>query len=76
MNKFLQAADRVYAVPGWLAMHVLVQGFKSHPWKTKRISLDSWVQYRTGLMRFFDFNFWLAMIGLGLVIYFHFTDKA
>ena len=76
MRKFLLAADRIFAIPGWLAMHVLVQAFDNHPWKAQKIPLDDWREHRTGLMYFFDFNFWLAQVALLLVIYFHFTDKA
>jgi hypothetical protein len=64
MKNFLMYVDRVYAVPGWLTMRLLVLGFKEHPFKTKKLTLQQWTTYRTNEMRIFDSMFWLGIASL------------
>lgn len=69
MKKFWYQLDRIYAIPGWLSMRLLILGFKTHPWKKKKISLNEWVTFRTSDMRVFDMMFWASIVAFAFLIY-------
>ena len=74
MRKFLLTLDRIYAIPGWLALHAILSGVKAHPWKERNFSLNDWVMHRTPDMRICDMMFWIGIAGTAMTVYFHFFE--
>lgn len=69
MKKFWTHVDRVYAIPGWLSVRLILLGFRSHPWKEKKITFDEWITFRTSDMRMFDMMFWASIAAFAFLIY-------
>lgn len=66
MKNFFVAADRLYAIPGWLLARLLLRCFKHHPLRNRKLTLSDWANHRTNDMRAFDACFW---IGIASFIY-------
>jgi hypothetical protein len=69
MKNFLIAADRIYAIPGWLLTRLILKGFINHPLKNRRLTLSDWTRNRTNDMRGFDLCFWVFLIAVPYAIY-------
>lgn len=68
MRNFAVTADRIFAIPGWILMRIILELVKHHPYHTRRFTLQDWSEHRTNDMRAFDLCFWVLIFTLACVI--------